>query len=498
MVGSGTDAAMTDLLLQVFFHYAKVGSVLHDRAFVTLFVGGFLVRDRTYQTLPLLISKTPKRSLIQIQSWTVVVCYPVIIAIMYARMGRWLPSLPSPAEAPVADVYTWPWASTAMVPLLVLSASPAQILAHNRSLRRKGAYVSNVRTFYMAQCCQSLLALLLIYVVGVDIGMVGSEELHGGLHANFFSALPIDDNMVNAARVLYAVLLAAHLCLCLASARSSWSRLLNAMNIQPWRTTRPSQRDAPSDASPVHAPTSWRVSDLQLPLVHAPPGAEDRAWRQFRNVRSVLSGLVLWSITALAAFFSGVGGVFRRGEKVGEELRFLRSMEVIGVGGAVVGFIMPAIIWLVLFRIRRPRAILLSQSQSMRRRMSRYLLSPLTALVPSTQSAEREPLLPASEPEAQIPTHENEETPTTRDEATFILLARKERELQQRTRLYVRDTHQAPHVPRVHRCRCPAPLWPFPGDLVLDRACPRRVLVGAHTSRPCTRVISVATPTRCR
>lgn len=437
------------------------------------------------QTLPLLISTTPKRNIIQLQSWTVVLCYPMIAAIMYMRIHDWHPEIhfwpyphidlgrpdhvvhPEVVPMPRMSEYTWPWASTAMLPLLLLSATPAQILAHARSLRRKAVYDSNVRSFYMAQLCQSVMMVSIIYIVGVQIGMVGSSELDGGLHANFFSSLPLDDDMVNTARILFAVLLAAHLCVCLASARSSWSRLLNLLNVHPLRSVQPptpqlrggpmrrSTSATSASPSPRYLPTPWRTSGLVLPSLDEETTPEVRAWRRFKFVRGSLSALVLWSITALSAYFSGVGGVFRRNEKEGEELRFLRSLETIGIVGAFVGFLLPAFIWLVLFRIRRPRAILMLQSNSVRRRMSRYLLSPLSALIPISRSHEEtEPLINnqttenQEEPsrtggasygatgdwEVDMPSHENEETSSTRDDATLILLARKERQLQRRTR----------------------------------------------------------------
>ncbi|WFD22649.1 hypothetical protein MEQU1_001323 [Malassezia equina] len=149
------------------------------------------------------------------------------------------------------------------------------------------------------------------------------------------------------------------------------------------------------------------------------------------------------------AFFSGVGGVFMREEKEGEELRFLRSLETIGLVGAFVGFILPALIWLVLFRIRRPRAILMLQTNSMRRRINQYLLSPLSNLIGKTTYPEEEPLLAQqmhhSNAEAgssrniqsasvTMPNHLNEHTSSNCDDATLILLARKERDLQRKTR----------------------------------------------------------------
>lgn len=447
--------AMTDLLLQVFFHYAYQGDWLHDRAFVTFAVGGVL-------TLPLLLTTAPKRHIIQIQSWSVVLCYPVIIGIMFARMNDW--HLPGMRVRPWSDVraemaesltttlvpmpswkdYTWPWASTSMLPLLTLSAVPAQILAHNRSLRRKFVYESNAAAFLLAQLCQVTLVVLTTYVLAVDIGMFGTQKLLGGLHANFFSSFPLDDDYVNAARLLFSVLLAAHLVVCLASARSSWSRLLNLFNVHPLRSVAPPtpqmMRHPPMRrmASNMSASPRWLPPPARNP--HSPPWYEApdvRRWRGFRTLRSALAGVVLWTITAVTAFSSGVGGFFRRNEREGEELRFLRSIEAIGIGGALVGFILPSIIWVVLFWIRRPRAILLLQSKSMRRRISKYVLSPLSALIGTrVHSDETESLLSEVHEHSvaeDMPNHNNEQSAANCDDATLILLARKERQLQQQS-----------------------------------------------------------------
>ncbi|PKI84581.1 hypothetical protein MVES1_001857 [Malassezia vespertilionis] len=431
--------AMTDLLLQVFFHYTPTTSVFHDRAFVTLVVGGIM-------TLPVLVAATPQRHIMQVQSWSLILCYPAIIAILYVQMKDWHlpsvrpklePSWPSVTLVPMPHLqdYTWPWASTAMVPLLVLSALPAQILAQSRSLQRKAVYDSNVHTFYLAQSIQAAVIIAITFFVGVDIGLVGTDDLHRGLYPNFFSALPLDDDKVNIARGLFCLLLASHLCLCLTSASSACSRILKALGIQ----FKPLAHGANSGVQRAASP---RLAANTAPHEAGAQAIEARKKRRFW--RGAASGLVLWCITAFTAYSSGVGGVFRREEKEGKELRFLRSVEVIGIMGAVVGFILPAVIWLVLFRIRRPRAILLAQTESMQKRLQQYLLSPLSALIPvlSRQPArsaqEAEPLLQEQDgnaygavvPEASIPRHENEYSASDRDEGTYILLARKERQLQ--------------------------------------------------------------------
>lgn len=451
--------AMTDLLLQVFFHYSLPGQIFHDRAFVTLVIGGLL-------TLPLLLSTTPKRNMIQIQSWTVILFYPAIVIILLLRMGQWtFHDLWGPRHMSISTSsstfttvpslhlpdHSWPWASTAMLPLLTLSASPPQILAHNRSLRRKNVYDSNVTSFFMAQMIQVVLLLLTTYVVAVEVGVSGASKMLGGLHANFFSSMPLDDDYVNVCRVLFSMLLASHLTVCLASARSCWSHLLNLFNVHPLRAVQPQtprvmQRSGPNrrKRSSVTVPSpAWLPSASQSIIDQVPESPEVVRWKRFKLLRDALAGFMLWTITALTAFFSGVGGVFLREEKEGEELRFLRSVETIGLVGAFVGFILPALIWLVLFRIRRPRAILMLQTNAMRRRLNQYLLSPLSMLIGKSSFPDEEPLLAEQAERSDgntstvpllMPNHLNEHTSSTCDDATLILLARKERDLQRKTR----------------------------------------------------------------
>ena len=454
--------AMTDLLLQVFFHYSLPGQIFHGRAFVTLVIGGSL-------TLPLLLSMTPKRNMIQIQSWTVILLYPAVVIIMLIRIDEWKlhdfwrpgqlsSSLNSEAMVPLLKLrdYSWPWASTAMLPLFTLSASPPQILAHNRSLRRKNVYDSNVKSFLIAQMIQIVLLLLTTYMVAIQLGVFGASKMLGGLHANFFSSLPLDDDYVNVCRILFSVLLASHLTVCLASARSCWSHLLNVIKVHPLKSVQPptprvmkkSTRSGRKHSSSTFPSPAWLPSASRSvdPISEL---SEVSAWKRFKLLRDMLAGFTLWTITALTAFFSGVGGVFMREEKEGEELRFLRSLEAIGLVGAFVGFILPALIWLVLFWIRRPRAILMLQTNSMRRRLNQYLLSPLSNLIGKSSYPEEEPLLthqapwsstdPGPSHNAQsvpvtMPNHLNEHTSSTCDDATLVLLARKERDLQRKTR----------------------------------------------------------------
>ena len=426
-------------------------------------------------TLPMLVVPLPKRALVQLASWTVVLVYPIVLVLMLHRihfwrdMGgighvlKWLlhgvlhrphrPGTPAAeaagmaAEAPVhvasrlgTRVKLWPWATTSMLPVLTMSASPAQILLHNRSLQRPNLYQSNVKTFFFSQLIQMLLMILVTYLLGVEVGLLGARDMHGDLHTNFFTSFPMDDNTINAARLLFCLLLATHLGLCLATARSSWSRLLKLLHLLPRRSGGGAEAPVPAPGQ-ASALSGFRLNWTAL-------GAFYRHHR--KQLRDVLSGLVLWSITAGLAYSSGVGGFFRRSEKDGAELRFLRLIEAFGLLTVLVGILLPALNWLVMFRIRRPRAILQARSSAaMRQSMQNYLFGPPSSLMrtrrPAHPDPEVQPLLAEEEqarvapshafdPNPFMPNHVNEEDPNTRDEATLILLARKERELQRMSR----------------------------------------------------------------
>lgn len=153
--------------------------------------------------------------------------------------------------------------------------------------------------------------------------------------------------------------------------------------------------------------------------------------------------MLLWALTASTAYFSGVGGIRRR-EKEGEEARFTRASEVLGLMGAGVGFVLPALVWILLFHVRRPRAILPLFASETGRSVSAYFLGPQSALVRS--APETQPLLAPDESTTafrtsidgatvpQTPTWMTEHASDETDEATTVLLARKERQLQRRTR----------------------------------------------------------------
>lgn len=443
--------ALTDLLLHVFFHFSHPGKWLHSRAFVTLFVGGLL-------TLPLLVTPLPKRALVQISSWTVVLVYPAVLVLMSLRTHsvqsavglqhflHWLlgggTAQPGSVIAAMearknfsrlrSKVEVWPWATTAMLPMLTMSALPAQILLHSRSLQRRNMYRSKVKAFLFAQLVAVFFMLVLTYLLSVEVGLDHAEEDSYNLRANLFSSFPMDDNTINAARLIYCWLLATHTCLCLATARSSWSRLLHLFRLMP------------RALSAEYAPATSAGRSTQRVMNYV---------RQHRKrLRDVSSGIILWSVTALSAFYSGIGG-FRRTEKEGADLRFLRMIEVVGLLTCLIGLLLPSLDWLVLFHVRRPRAILQAMpgTGKMRQSMKAYLFGPLSSLIRRSDSGgsraaedegeESRPLLASAQAnyctpdnDRSMPNVNNEESASTRDEATRILLARKEREMQKWSR----------------------------------------------------------------
>lgn len=446
--------ALADLLLQVFFHYSPRGVPLHDRAFVTLVIGGLI-------SIPLVIFPLAKRNVIRLNTFFSLSFYPLISLIILIHIY----TAPPKVAATSTDLLhlgkglkgKWPnfnplkppsiWAPISLLPLLTLSACPLQILAHQRSLRRIGTSRSNVKAFVGAQAGQVVFIVVLGLVFGVAAGTKGVQARLGkDVHPNLFASLPTDDDAINFARVLFVAILATHLAICLMTARSSWGRLLRLLDMNPLRRRKPA---------------------IQLPADEAPESTAGRMTKWKRQwgkpARNALAGLLLWGITASSAYLSGAGG-FRRAEKEGEEARFTRASEVLGLMGAGVGFVLPGLVWLVIFHVRRPRAILPPFASELGKTATAYFVGPQSLLARNrkylfgTTSSDQEqaPLLaeqnndteeqiPHRRPhsrrslssqidEDQVPSHLTEQTSEDRDQATSILLARKERQLQRKTR----------------------------------------------------------------
>lgn len=449
-------AALADLLLQLFLHYSPLGIPLHDRDFVTLFIGGLF-------TAPLIIIPLHKRTLIRLATGTALFVYPVLIIVLLVkvytidvndpilvdvRMVK-VPDIPNanPLEPPSL------WAPYSLLPLLTLSSSPLQILAHNRSLRRKqsrkGAqHGSNVKAFLMAQALQVVAVVGVAVAFGIGMGLKGvGERLQLELHPNLFASLPRSDHLINLARLLFVFLLSTHLALCLAVARSSWARLLKLFNIDPFK--RKSHRHGRirlpgPEGERASAPASDGGESNTTSNGTTTAAATTRQWPKL--ARTSLGGLLLWLVIALAAFISGVGGI-RRKEKEGEAARYVRASEILGLFGGGVGFVLPGLVWIILFHVRRPRGIL-PNVDWVSERAREWVRGDLGILTRKRRGNLGQGRLDASESshnrDNPVPTWSDEQTlghthpPRTAeqngDEATRILLARKERQLQKRTK----------------------------------------------------------------
>ncbi|KAE8227123.1 hypothetical protein CF319_g371 [Tilletia indica] len=393
--------AMADLLLQVLLHYSPRGVPTHDRLFVTAVVGGLL-------TAPFVIFPLAKRTLIRISTACAVVLYPVLITALLVKiytMDLDTPLPPFQAQGPNAQPLHPPsiWAPYSLLPVLTLSSSPLQIIQHNRSLRRIGMSRSNTKAFMAAQAGQVFLVAGFGVAFGIGVGTHGMGRRLGIAlaHPNLMASLPADDHLFNTARVCFVLLLATHFALCLVTARSSWGRLLRLYHLNPFRyrrgqgqtesaelaaspnrasnaTPAGSRQSAASARSSAAAsqPSSGRASQTNsTPQQTSPapptfahsgsfPSPKRKLPRQWNRLsRNALGGLILWCFCASTAYLSGVGGLRRsRNEKAGEEARFVRSAEIVGLLGAAVGFVLPGLVWVVLFHVRRPRAILLAGS----------------------------------------------------------------------------------------------------------------------------------------
>ncbi|CEH19168.1 AMINO ACID TRANSPORTER [Ceraceosorus bombacis] len=183
--------ALADLLLQVLFHYFPSGSALHDRALVTLLIGGLL-------TTPLVVFPLAKRTLIRLSTFFAVSLYPVILAIALSKVYTLAPDdSHTPHDKPNLDPHDEipsfnplhdpsVWAPYSLLPLLTLSSSPLQILAHNRSLRRRGLSGSNVKAFLAAQAAQVFFVVGFSVAFGIGVGTQGIKDRMGvDIHREF-------------------------------------------------------------------------------------------------------------------------------------------------------------------------------------------------------------------------------------------------------------------------------------------------------------------------
>lgn len=469
--------ALADLLLQVLFHYSPRGIPLHDRLFVTIVVGGII-------TTPLVIFPLAKRNLIRLSTFCALLFYPCILAILlsfiYGSPQTSKPKAPNPMPSLNPLYPPSIWAPYSLLPLLSLSASPLQIIAHNRSLQRTGISGSNVKAFMAAQAAQTFAAVGLAIAFGIGIGTQGmSARLGVDIHPNLFTTLPLTDAL-NIARTLFIFILSSHLALCLVSARSSWARLLKLLNLNPLRTR--IRKPAPpkpasstheeidgADTTAAHSDSAHEATSTQESLVSSSKRVPKVPRRWGRRARDALAGFLLWAITAFTAYWSGVGGFHHhKGDKTNMqdeavEANFTRAQEVLGLIGAGVGFVLPALVWIILFHIRSPRAILPPFAADMARQASAWFLGPQSVLARKRRDAEvdseRQPLLSNDAEDENvssrafrasldshiishgsnddhIPWSHNERDHADRnaDEATRILLARKEREMQKRSR----------------------------------------------------------------
>lgn len=460
-------------------------------------------------TTPLVIFPLAKRTLIRLSTFLAALLYPITLVMLLFYIYYESPQSDTPApppKTPSLNPMHPPsiWAPFSLLPLFSLSASPLQIIAHNRSLRRTGISGSNVKAFMLAQSAQTMAAVGLGVGFGVGVGTRGmGERLGVEIHPNLFTSLPLSDSL-NFARVLFILILSSHLALCLVTARSSWARLLKLLNLNPLRKRTREGGEAGADDDVEEQTSALRdesnegsssvtthgIQSQQSQGGHKRKKAP-RRWT--RPARDALAGLLLWLLTSTTAYLSGVGGFHRRrGDKeaarpddLAVEARFTRGQEVIGLIGAGVGFVLPALVWIILFHVRQPRAILPPFATEMGKTASEWFLGPQSVLArqrrrlfanrtPATRrdeggAEEQQPLLDSPEEDEEesqrayrrslhdratlspgsvaptgyksMPSDANEGSsedgqPHSHqgDAATRILLARKERQLQKRTR----------------------------------------------------------------
>lgn len=466
-------------------------------------------------TAPLIIVPLHKRTLIRLATGTACFLYPILITILLVKIytidvtqlkstssDRLHSELFKAPELPNGNPLYPPsiWAPYSLLPLLTLSSSPLQILAHNRSLRRKASRKaaqdgSNVKAFLAAQAGQVFLVVGVAVAFGIGMGTKGvNERLGMAIHresarpetlitdlltralsprssllhsANLFFSLPRDDHLINFARLLFVILLSTHMALCLAVARSSWARLLKLFNLNPlkWGRRQAGQADSASSSTRIgrirlEGEEGVTPSQLESRLGSPSVAAGREKWSWSKLARTSLGGVILWLLVASLSYVSGIGGL-HKSERKGEEARFTRSSEVLGLLGGGVGFVLPGLVWIILLHLRRPRGILpewigegLAKGWK-----GEWVRGPLGGLTrsrrrggASNDAANAGPSItidnagPAGgDATRPVPTWHEEQRmevsaagsapeDTGGDEATRILLARKERQLQKRTK----------------------------------------------------------------
>lgn len=462
--------ALVDVLLQAMYPWLA-GKIGQDGRVIITFILAALV------TAPLVLLPLAKRTMIRAATSTALLVYPAVLAILFTRVfSSTPPGTPSPSSqtppAPLAPSLrqTAIWAPLSLLPLLTLSSSPLQILLHNRSLRRKpspraagASSGSNVKAFFVCQAAQVALVVGMAVGVGVGLGKRGIEERLGReVRPNVFSSLLAgdgeeDDAWVNVARVLYVALLSTHFALCLTMGRASWARAMRVVGLNPFRGAA-AQRRGEGQIRLEEGDGGGGGGDQ--PTASAPPrtSSSKKRWTKLR--RTFLGNLLLYLLVSTLSYLSGTGGVRRRKHQhddAAEALRFIRASEVLGLVGGSVGFVLPGLVWLLLFWVRRQRGILTEpvrrggpgegggEGQPLadppRSWISKWVKAPLGVLARRGGAA---PASSATPPSAStgastsIPTWHQETAPLTADantsEATRILLARKERQLQKRTK----------------------------------------------------------------
>lgn len=129
-----------------------------------------------------------KRTLIRLSTFMAVLLYPVLIAIVLSKVYTLPTDLPKDVpqfvvsgKVPNFNPLHPPsvWAQFSMLPLLTLSSSPLQILAHNRSLRRRGLSGSNVKAFIGAQIGQVTVVVGICIAFGIGAGTKGIKDRLG-------------------------------------------------------------------------------------------------------------------------------------------------------------------------------------------------------------------------------------------------------------------------------------------------------------------------------
>ncbi|CAD6569948.1 MAG: hypothetical protein CYPHOPRED_003667 [Cyphobasidiales sp. Tagirdzhanova-0007] len=349
----------TDIVIDLFLYLFPRANVLHSRIFISLLLGlafmipSLLLPRRSFN------SKTP--FLAQLPSLSVLL-YPVILLIVgvslknladYPSVLKPNPHVGKPnwSSEPLRTRTLW---SGVSILFFACASSHQYTFAHYRSLRRSGSTLpassaaskpNIIERLFERHRWESatILAGVLTGLIFVGFGLVGYISLLS-IHPDIFESLPRDHAWFNFSRVLVLFTTLPLLMTVIEPARMAFASLFAL----PRKIARPFR------AKDNHHRRSSSALDLDEDEEegHSSGGPSDRRFNssQSRQWEARVANLTAWGIVIpLACVLHDLGGI----------------AEILGcIGCTWFGFLLPAICFIILFHIRSPRSIFISDASS--------------------------------------------------------------------------------------------------------------------------------------